>query len=83
MIKFTMFAIRNENEDAWFNVELEGWVDDFELEGDCLFPTYEMAQQYIENIVKDTTARVHKVELTTTQTCVYSLVHLPCDVQGD
>jgi hypothetical protein len=76
--KFNMYAIYNEDEDYWFNVELEGWVEQFELEGDCLFPTYEMAQKYIEDVVQDENAKVYKVELLTTGSYEYEPVHLPC-----
>jgi hypothetical protein len=81
MAKLTMYAIGNEDSDSWFNVELEGWVDQFELEGDCLFPTFEMAHNYLVNTVNDSSAKVYKVELETTQIYEYEPVHLPCDVE--
>jgi hypothetical protein len=83
MVKWIMYAIRNEDENLWWNVELEGWVDEFELEGDCLFPTFEMAQTFIETTVQETSAKVHKIELVTANTYEHSPVHLPCDIQED
>jgi hypothetical protein len=74
MIKWIMYAIGNEDEDSWWNVNLGGWVDEFEIEGDCLFPTLEMAQKFIENEVNESVAKVYRIELTTGQIYDYEPV---------
>lgn len=71
MIKWVMYAIRNEAEDLWWNVELDGWVDEFEIEGDCLFPTSGMAQKFIADEVKESCAKVYRIELSTGQSYDY------------
>jgi hypothetical protein len=72
MAKFIMYAIYNEDEDYWFNVGMEGWVEQFELEGDCLFPTKDMAQRFTENELQNESTKVYRVELETTGSYEYS-----------
>lgn len=72
MVKYFMYAIYNEDDDFWFNFEMDGWVDRFELEGDCLLPTEDMAQKFIEENLEDESVKVYKVELVTTVSYEYS-----------
>lgn len=74
MSKYIMYAIYNEDEDYWFNVGMDGWVEQFELEGDCLFPTEDMAQKFINDELQNESAKVYKVELETTGSYEYSPV---------
>jgi hypothetical protein len=63
MVKFMMYGIYNEDDDYWFNVELDGWVELDEIDGECLFPSFELAQDYIDDVVRDPSAKVYKIEL--------------------
>jgi hypothetical protein len=77
-IGFKLYAIFHEGEDLWFNVEEDGWVD--ELSGECLFPTYELAFDYMKENADEYSAKVYNVEIPQReQTYEYSPVHLPCD----
>lgn len=74
IVVYTMFAIHNEEEDVFFNAALDGWVNDFELEGDCLFPTEELAQKYIDEVVEDENAVVYEVKVDTVGSFEYKKV---------
>ncbi|KON87441.1 hypothetical protein AF332_11790 [Sporosarcina globispora] len=74
MVKYSMYAIYNEDDDFWFNFEMDGWVDQFELEGDCLLPTEDMAQNFIEENLEGESVKVYKVELVATGSYEYSPV---------
>jgi hypothetical protein len=74
MVKYFMYAIYNEDEDYWFNYELNGWVDQFELDGECLLPTEDMALIFIEENLAGESVKVYKVEIVTTGSYEYSPV---------
>lgn len=74
MPELIMYAIYNEYDDYWFNVGIDGWVEQFELEGDCLFPTEDMARKFIEDELQNESVKVYKVELETTGNYEYSPV---------
>ncbi|WP_078598624.1 hypothetical protein [Evansella clarkii] len=76
-LKLTMYAIGNEDNDSWFNAEAGGWVDESDLEGECLFPTFYVAHNYMEENVDDESAKIYKVMILTSQSYEYEPVHLP------
>jgi hypothetical protein len=63
MDKLTMYAVYNEDFALWWNVKLDCWVDGTKLEKECLFPTHEIAQNYIDDCIQENSARVYKIEM--------------------
>jgi hypothetical protein len=59
-----MYVIYNEEDSYFYNQEQEGWVDDFDLEGGCLFPTASMAEEVMqEEGLAEEMVRVYKIDI--------------------
>jgi hypothetical protein len=63
MDKLTMYAVLNEDFALWWNVKLDCWVGGAKLEKECLFPTHEIAQKYIDDCIQENSARVYEIEM--------------------
>lgn len=58
-----MYAIGDIEDNLWFNVELDSWVSSNELDGSCLFPTKEMAQNIVDTDIQEDLAKVFMIDL--------------------
>lgn len=73
-IVYTTYAIFNKFENYFFDVEVDGWVEDHELSGNCFFPTVELAQKFIDEKIKEEDVKVYKVDIQVTGTFDYEEV---------
>lgn len=56
-----MYAIYSVERGCFFNIITKKWVDSLNGGGGCLFPTLELAEEYLKSV--DADAKVYLVEI--------------------